>query len=176
MFSSCMQHNCKLYQTVVKFSERAKQLVIFLLSWLLQMCRLSSGARREQCSSRILIRFSAPLTMPVLQLWLKADPIFHLGSLAIIYSNYLFYRILSHFRRTVTFFFTGRNTYDGILQPVTYCHTLSNIFSLKSSVYSTVVVFLIFLPQNSDFFLCLEVKWQLQNSVVLVQEGTYTAV
>lgn len=44
VISFCTQQNCKLYQTVVKFSERAKQIVISPLSWLLQMCHLSSGA------------------------------------------------------------------------------------------------------------------------------------
>lgn len=48
--------------------KRAKQAVSSLLSGLLQSCGLSSGAGREQGSPGIVIPFSAPLTMPLLQL------------------------------------------------------------------------------------------------------------
>lgn len=65
-------------------------------------------------------------------------------------------------------------TYDGISQPVTYCHTLSIIFCLKSHVYSTIM-FLISLPKKYNPSLS-GMKWQLENGLGSLQVDAFTTV
>lgn len=140
LFSFCMQHNCELHQPAVKVSARAEQVVISLFSWLLQTCSLSPGARREQCSPGILMGVHAPLTMPVTWSWSCCS--FRVS--CNFYSNYLFCRILSHFRSTMTMVFLYWQ--KPLWWYFSACNILSIIFSLKSCLYFT------FCPKLRFFF------------------------
>lgn len=165
LLSFCMQHNCEL----------SKQ----QLNSVKEQSTLSSPCLPGSCRHAVFLLGQGGRTVaqeywllfvPLLPcLWLEADPVSHVGSLAI-------FILITCSIESATFqedhdyvFFTGGN-------PMIVFLTLWHTVTLCPSYFPLSPVYTLLSAQNSDFFLCLEVKWQWLNYLGLVQESAFTTV